>query len=197
MITVTEAARRRGLEPHLLAALERVPRAAFVSPEVQARATFDEPLPIGGGHHHAEPSYLAVLLSLAGVGPGRSLAVLGAGTGYLAALAAAAGAEVVAVERDPAMAARARAVLSGVAPTVSVVEDDAFRWVPGRTFDAIVLAGAVQRAGPWLEALAPSGVLVAPIGDARRQELVSFSLDDLGKVRRRGHGAVRFALLIR
>jgi protein-L-isoaspartate(D-aspartate) O-methyltransferase len=167
-----------------------VPRARFVTAGAAADADRDVPLPIGGGHHHAEPSFLAVMLHLARVGPGRRAVILGAGSGYLAALADAAGAEVTAIERDPDLAARAAATV----PRARVVVADAFGWHPTAPVDAIVLGGAVSSVAPWLDDLAPDGVLVAPVGDERRQELVSLVRDGEG-MRRRGHGAVRFARL--
>ncbi len=186
-MSLVEAARRRGVSGPLLEALASVARAGFVVPAAAADADRDVPLPIGAGHHHAEPSILARMLHLARVGPGRRAVVIGAGTGYLAALADAVGAEVTAIERDPDLAARAAANV----PRARVVVADGLGWRPDGAVDAIVLGGAVSSVAPWLDALAPEGVLVAPVGDAHRQELVTLARSADG-LRRRGHGAVRF-----
>jgi protein-L-isoaspartate(D-aspartate) O-methyltransferase len=187
-VSLADAARRRGVTGPLLAALAEVPRALHVVPEARSQVDQDAPLPIGAGHHQAEPSILARMLQLAGAAPGRRLIVLGAGTGYAAALAAAVGAEVTAVEREASLAEVARRA------GLRVEEADVFHWHPPAPVDAILLGGAVRSLSPWLDDLAPGGALVAPVGDDRRQELVTLTRTPEG-FDRRGHGAVRFELL--
>lgn len=183
-----DAARRRGVGEALLGALAAVDRRPFVLPEARERAHLDVALPIGGGHLQAEPSILAHQLSLAGAGPGRRVLCLGAGSGYVCALAAAAGAAVVGIEREPILAAAARA------RGLDVRDGDAYDPLPVDALDGIVVGGAVASVERWLASLADGGVLVAPTGDDRRQELITLRRDG-ERFERRGHGAVRFAEL--
>jgi protein-L-isoaspartate(D-aspartate) O-methyltransferase len=178
------AARRRGVGEGLLRALAAVERRLFVEAPDDV-VDQDGPAPLGGGHHQAEPSFLAWMAELAGVGPGRSAVVLGAGAGYLVALAGSAGADAAGVERDDALAAKARA------RGLRVETGDAWAWAPARPVDAVLVGAAVSTVERWLDHLAPGGVLVAPVGDERRQELVSWTRSPWG-FDRRGHGAVRF-----
>ncbi|MCU1494158.1 MAG: SAM-dependent methyltransferase [Acidimicrobiaceae bacterium] len=76
---------------------------------------------------------------VAGLGP-RSVLDAGCGTGRVAVELARRGIEVVGVDLDPAMLARARER----APLLDWVEGDLAELSLGRTFDAVVLAGNVM-----------------------------------------------------
>ncbi|MEL6428500.1 MAG: class I SAM-dependent methyltransferase [Planctomycetota bacterium] len=69
---------------------------------------------------------------------GRRVLVPGPGTGRSAALAARAGAQVVAVERSPAMARRARARFARERVDVELVEDDLAALPPEPSFDLVL-----------------------------------------------------------
>ena len=72
--------------------------------------------------------------------------MVAAGVGYGAALLAACGPRVTALEEDPALLALARHALTEVAPEVSVVSGPLSAGWPGeRPYDVILLEGAVQR----------------------------------------------------
>lgn len=71
--------------------------------------------------------------------PGERIADLCAAPGGKTAQLAAAGAKVVAVERDPRRAARLRENLTRLKLTAEVVEADAVAWRPDGLFDAVLL----------------------------------------------------------
>jgi 23S rRNA (adenine-N6)-dimethyltransferase len=93
--------------------------------------------PAGGarGQHFLRSSRLAdTLVREAGVEPGQLVVDLGAGRGALTAALLRAGAEVIAVERDPLLAGELRARF----PHVRVVEADARRWTwPAEPFAVV------------------------------------------------------------
>jgi protein-L-isoaspartate(D-aspartate) O-methyltransferase len=71
--------------------------------------------------------------------------VLASGTGYAAAVLAACGALVTAVEDDPALVAIARSALADLAPSVALVETDPTAGVArGDVWDIILIPGAVS-----------------------------------------------------
>jgi len=117
----------------VLAAMASVPREEFAPAASRAFAYFDRPLPLGGGRSMMPPAALGRLLSeLAPRARDRAL-VVGAGSGYSAAVLSAIGCQVVATEDDPALAAQARA-----AGTMLADGD------PGADFDLILIDGAVD-----------------------------------------------------
>ena len=74
---------------------------------------------------------------------------MGAGCGYGAALLAACGARVTALEEDDALLAMARPVLAELAPSVSMVSGPlAAGWPSGAPYEVILIEGAVHDIPP-------------------------------------------------
>jgi protein-L-isoaspartate(D-aspartate) O-methyltransferase len=136
----------RVVDPRLLAAMGDIPRERFLLPHLASRAYVDEDVRLPGGRALIEPMVIARLLQLLAIREGDRVLVVGAGTGYAAAVAARCGAEVVALEEDAALVAAARRVLAGlVAPAaLRVVEGAITEGHPaGAPYDAILIEGEV------------------------------------------------------
>ena len=107
-------------DPMVLAAMTRLPREAFVPAASQARAYADEAVPLAPGRAMMAHMVLARLLQAMAPRLGESALVVGAGTGYAAAVLADLGAVVTALEEDGGLLAIARqawqAVLPGAVP---------------------------------------------------------------------------------
>lgn len=128
----------------LLDALRRMPRERFVPPTQMARAYVDEDVALGGGRWLTEPMVIARLLETAAVRTGERALVVGAASGYSAALLDACGATVTALEQDPALLAMMRSVLPHLAPGVVIAEGRlAEGWAAGAPYDLILVDGAV------------------------------------------------------
>ena len=141
----------RVVDPRLLAAMGEIPRERFLPPHLAARAYVDEDVRLPGGRALMEPMVIARLLQLLAIRPGDRVLVLGAGTGYAAAVAAQCGAEVVALEEDAALVAAALRALAGlIAPAAlrlvegPITEGD----VAGAPYDAILIEGEVPEVPP-------------------------------------------------
>lgn len=166
-------------------ALLRVPRERFVQLDRIAASVRDEAIPLdasGAATCSAMHAYARAFVA-AGIAPGSRVLDLGAGTGYGAALLAhlvGASGEVLAVEIDPRLAARAGLLLQA-SPLVRVITGDALdhRTWGGELarFDRAVLGFAVASFPAALEAvLADDAIVVAPVGPAGGpQELVRFA----------------------
>lgn len=129
-------------------AMLELPRHLFVPSAQAPRAHADEDVPLGNGRVLMQPMMQARLVQLAEVREGESVLVLGAGTGYLAALIARLGARVTAVENNASLIALGRKALAetSVAPgTLQLVEGVLAEGGPaGTTYDVIVIEGEVQ-----------------------------------------------------
>lgn len=159
------------LEPDVLALLERLPRHRFVPADDAALAYVDTSLPLPGGHQMLSPKIEARIVQELDLEPMDKVLLIGAGSGYLAALMGLRAYAVTAVELDPTIAALAQENLlhAGISNVV-VLEGDGLstdpRWSE-REFDAIVLSGAVRSVPAHLLAqLKPGGRLLAFVGDA-------------------------------
>jgi protein-L-isoaspartate(D-aspartate) O-methyltransferase len=123
----------------VLEAMGTVAREQFVPEDSRPLAYVDRSLPIGGGRYLAAPAVLGQLLTQIAPTPGERALVVGAGSGYSAAVLAAIGCEVAALERSPELAARAREL--GI--TVAEGRLDAGHQA-GAPYDLILIDGAVE-----------------------------------------------------
>lgn len=138
-------------DPAVLAAMRRLPREAFVPQAAAALAYADEDVPLGGGRYLMEPMVIGRMAQVAGVRPGERALVVAAGSGYGAALLAACGAVVTALEEDEALLALARAALPATGLAVTLVSGPlAQGWNAGAPYDIVLIEGAVEEVPPAL-----------------------------------------------
>lgn len=131
------------VDPRIIRAMRTLPRERFLPPQLRSLAYIDEDLALPGGRSFTEPLVLARLVQLARVRSGERVLVVGAGAGYGAAVLAACGGAVTALEQDEALLAQAREVLPQVAPGVTVQAGELQRGLPG-PWDVILIEGAVR-----------------------------------------------------
>src|SRR5690348_14087170 len=132
-------------DPRIIAAMRRLPRERFLPSQFASLAYVDEDVPLGGGRYLIEPMVIARLVQLAAARAGERALVVAAGAGYGAALLAACGARVTALEDDASLQAVARHVLAELAPSVSLVAGPMTAgWPPAAPYDVILIEGAVQ-----------------------------------------------------
>lgn len=131
-------------DPRVLDAMRSLPRERFVPPAMAQFAYLDEDVPLGSGRFLMEPMVIARLVQMLRVRPSDAALVVGAGAGYGAALLAACGARVTALEEDPALLALAASILPEVAPGVALVQGPlASGWPAGAPWACILIEGAV------------------------------------------------------
>ena len=160
----------RVTDPRVLDAMRSLPREQFVPPHLASLAYVDEDLPLGGGRYLVEPLVTARLVQMARIRTGERVLVVAAGSGYGAAVAAACGGHVTALEEDEALMAIALRVLPRTAPSVRLVEGRLAAGLPSDgPWDAIIIEGAVAAVpemyagqvavgGRLVTVLAPTGV---------------------------------------
>lgn len=134
----------RVTNPRILTAMRRLPRERFLPANVQSLAYADEDVPLGNGRYMMEPMVLAKLLQAAALSGEERVLVVAAGTGYGAAVLAACGCRVTALEEDPVLLSIARAALAVEAPSVTLVSGPlAAGWPSQAPYDLILIEGAV------------------------------------------------------
>jgi protein-L-isoaspartate(D-aspartate) O-methyltransferase len=156
----------RVTDERVLAAFDRIRRELFVPEALRGIAYIDEDLPLGGGRFMMEPLVAARLLQAAALQRTEVALVVGAGSGYEAAVMALLGRGVVALEEDLELARRARAALveHGIA-AVSVVEGPLRQgWRARAPYDVILFGGAIAEVPAEIaDQLAAGGRLLAVI----------------------------------
>lgn len=123
----------------VLDAMDVVPREQFVPEQSRPLAYVDRSLAIGGGRFLAAPAVLGRLLTEMAPQTGERALVIGAGTGYSAAVLAAMGCDVVALESAADLAARAREL--GVNVIEGVLEAG---HKAGSPYNLILIDGAAE-----------------------------------------------------
>lgn len=106
----------------ITAAMQDIAREAFVPAEAKALAYMDGAVPVSAHRAMLAPRTFARLMQLANVSAGDAVLVVGALTGYAAAVLARMAKSVVALEADESLASAARSTLSSLgAANVTVV----------------------------------------------------------------------------
>ena len=123
------------------------PRERFVPASFAPVAYMERCIPLGPGRVLLDPRSFAKLLQLADVGPGDRVLDVACGTGYSTAIAAALGREVVGLEEDEELAARAAHNLAALGlANARVVCGSLVSGCPDAApFDVIILNGATER----------------------------------------------------
>ncbi len=157
------------LDPTVLDLLAVVRREDFVPPAHRALAFADLELPIGQGQTMLQPKMEARILQELGVKNTDIVLEVGSGSGFMAALLAAAAEYVYTVEIDPVLAEMAKRNLQRArVGNVSVETGDASEgWFGPSPYDVIVLSGSLpELPTAFLKQLKLGGRLVAFIGEA-------------------------------
>ncbi len=132
------------IDPKLVAALRNTPRERFLPLALHAAAYTDRALPMGGERALNPVLTSARLIADVRIEPGQHVLLIGAATGYAAAVLAATGARVTAVESDPAMMAIARSALADTAGVTLVEAELDEGAVESSPYDALIIDGAVE-----------------------------------------------------
>jgi len=145
----------------VLNAMRTVKREDFLPSHTRPLAYVDRAVAIGEGRFLSAPAVLGQLLTAMKAEPGQRALVVGAGTGYSAAVMAAMGLEVTAVESDAALAAAARE------QKIEVIEGPLEAGQAARApYDHILIDGAVGHIPDALiEQLADGGRLGVALRD--------------------------------
>jgi protein-L-isoaspartate(D-aspartate) O-methyltransferase len=157
------------LDTDILDLLLVVKRENFV-PEAHKNLAFvDTMIPLAGGEYMLTPKLEARLVQDALVKKHENVLLVGAGTGYLAALLAHRARHVTAVDIAPEMVALAKKNLAdnGVSNVTVELGNGAQGWAHGAPFDAIVFAGSLPvLPEAVLQQVKVGGRIIAIIGES-------------------------------
>lgn len=143
----------------VLAAMNTVPRENFVPPALAGLAYADAALEIAPGRWLLEPMVLALLLQNARIKAGDRVLIVGAASGYSAAVVSQIGAVATALESDARLVAMAAA--AGVDTVTGPLADG---WSAGAPYDLVLFEGAIELVPAAIAAqLAPGGRIAAVI----------------------------------
>ena len=192
---------RAQLSERVMAALAKVPRHRFVTPEDEPRAYLNRPLPIGSGQTISQPFIVALMTDFMDVKPADRVLEIGTGSGYQAAVLAELAHTVYTIEIIDSLARTAAARLEalGYRNIVSKTGDGYNGWPEHGPFDSIMVTAAGRDIPqPLIDQLKPGGRLVIPVGGQHgAQTLMLLEKKPDGTILRRDILGVRFVPLTR
>jgi len=186
-------------DTRVLSAIERVPRELFVPAAFADRAWENVALPIGHGQTISQPLVVALMTEALAVGPRHKVLEIGTGSGYQAAVLAKLCRRVFTLERYHVLLKEAeeRFARLRLHNVITRLGDGAKGWPEQAPFDRIIVtAAAAKLPENLLESLVDGGVMVAPVGEERRDQLLLRVRRLDGKFETEDLGAVRFVPLV-
>jgi protein-L-isoaspartate(D-aspartate) O-methyltransferase len=187
------------LEPRVMAAMGKVSREAFVSPDLKHFAYDNGPLPIGYGQTISQPYIVALMTDLLQLEPDHIVLEVGTGSGYQAAVLSQLVKKVFTIERIQALGDASAALLTSLGyNNIECRTGNGYDgWPEHAPYDAIIVTAAASHIPPALiEQLKPGGRLVIPVGlPYMPQELMLVEKDDEGEIHTRDILGVAFVPL--
>ena len=152
------------IDDRVIAAFMSVPRERFVSKNMQNLAYIDEDIHLSGGRFIVEAMVMARIIQTLALDASQSVMLIGAGTGYTAALLSSLVESVIAIETRAQMVEKAQQAVTALdIGNVAVIKarlQDGF--ASEAPYDAIIIEGAVeQMPQSLLDQLADGGRLAA------------------------------------
>jgi protein-L-isoaspartate(D-aspartate) O-methyltransferase len=181
-------------DPRVLAAMEKVPRHEFVPEAVRQQAYNDRPLPIGHGQTISQPYIVAFMTEQLKPKAADRVLEIGTGSGYQAAVLAELVAEVYSIEIVEPLAKEAKATLERLdSRNVHLKTGDGYQgWAEHAPFDAIIVTCSPDHVPlPLVSQLKEGGLMIVPVGQTDRQELVLLEKQE-GAMSQRAVLPVRF-----
>ena len=192
--------RRQGIsDARVLGAIERVPRELFVPLAFRERAYENVALPIGHGQTISQPYVVALMTEALQLTERHIVLEIGTGSGYQAAVLARLARRVFTIERHGAMqkTAEERFKELRLNNVTCRFGDGTKGWPEQRKFDrVIVTAAAATIPDALFESLGEDGILVAPVGEEKRDQMLTRVRRTLGGFAAEALGVVRFVPLV-
>ncbi len=193
--------RRVGInDTHVLSAIERIPREAFVPEAFQDQAYENRALPIGFGQTLSQPGVVAAMTQALKTDRRLKVLEIGTGSGYQGAVLSRLCRRLYTIERyrDLGREAEARFHQLRLHNITTRIGDGTKGWPEQAPFSRIIVTAAARDVPETLvEQLGPGGILIVPIGQTgQEQALLRVTRDDHGQIREERLGGVRFVTLI-
>lgn len=171
---LVELLRQKGFSnEQVLAAIEKVPRHAFLDSAFLNFAYDDEAFPIGEGQTISHPSTVAIQTDILDIKKGEKVLEIGTGCGYQTAVLLEMGAKVFTIERQQKLYEKTKVFLPKLGYSARFFYGDGYKGLPIHApFNKIIVtAGAPYPPDDLLKQLAVGGIMVIPIGKGAEQTM--------------------------
>ncbi len=161
--------------PKILAAMEKIQRHLFVTPEFHKWAYHDRPLPIDKGQTISQPYMVALMTELLELNPYSKVLEIGTGCGYQTAVLAELAQEVYSVEILPELAESANSRLKALNYRNIYLKqgNGYYGWIEHAPYDGVLVTAAPKKIPHQLtQQLAEDGRMVIPVGSDTQELFV-------------------------
>jgi len=173
------------LDVQVMEAMRKVPRDAFVPPDMKSVAFENGPLPIGHGQTISQPYIVALMTDMVAPEPEHRILEIGTGSGYQTAILSQLCSKVYSVEVVEELCVAAAALFKklGYQNIETRIGDGYHGWPEHAPYDGIVVtAAATYIPAALVEQLKPGGRMAIPVGlPYSHQELMLVRKDEQGK----------------
>lgn len=173
--------RLKGIQDErVLEAISRVPRHVFFDDALLNHAYEDKAFPIGEGQTISQPYTVAFQTEKLNIKPNDKVLEIGTGSGYQACILLEMGAKVYTIEFNKPLYERTKSFLPSIGYSPYFAYGDGSKGMAAKApFDRIlVTAGAPVIPNELTDQLAEGGILVIPVGDRERQQMVRITKKD-------------------
>ena len=187
------------IDTEILSAMEKVPRERFVPHAFEDRAYDGIALPIGHGQTISQPVVVAKMIMALNLNDRIKILEVGAGSGYQTAILSYLCRRVYAIERHRDLLIGAQKLLDEIRRynVTAVLGDGTLGWPDQAPFERIIVSAAAPEIPENLtNQLAEGGVMVLPVGDQRRDQMIMRVIRREGVIHTENLWPVRFLPLV-
>lgn len=170
-----EKIRQKGIKSEaVLTAMQQIPRHVFFEKAFLEHAYQDKAFPIGHGQTISQPYTVAFQTELLKINRNDKVLEIGTGSGYQAAVLCNLGAQVYTIEYQKPLFERTRMFLPQIGYSPNFFYGDGSQGLAAHApYDKIIVtAGAPTVPGALLQQLNPGGILVIPVGNNEKQNML-------------------------
>lgn len=181
----------------VLNAIERVPRHFFLDNAFLEQAYQDKAFPIGEGQTISQPYTVAFQTQLLDIKPGDKVLEIGTGSGYQTCVLLELGAKVYTIEINKVLYQKTSYFLPKIGYHAHFYNGDGSQGLPqyGPFDKIIVTAGAPHLPEKLKKQLNIGGVIVIPVGNEVKQNMIKISKIGIDKFVEQETGVFRFVPL--
>lgn len=194
--------RNKGItDESVLAAINEVPRHAFLDSSFVEHAYQDTAFPIGSGQTISHPHTVAFQTQLLAVEKGMKVLEIGTGSGYQACVLAAMGAKVFSIERQRNLYFKTKDILEQLPFKVKTFLGDGFEGLPSYApFDRVIItAGAPAIPEALVAQMKANAIMVIPMDnpDGDGQTMLRITKLEDGSLQKEAFGDFKFVPMLK
>jgi protein-L-isoaspartate(D-aspartate) O-methyltransferase len=179
-------------------AMEEVPRHLFLDNAFLEIAYENKAFPIGCGQTISHPYTVAFQSQMLDIKKGDKVLEIGTGCGYQTSVLAKLGAKIFSIERHRPLYMKTKTLLKKLNIRATLFYGDGYAGQKAfAPFDKIIVtAAAPYIPDALIEQLAPTGLMIIPVGEGKQQTMIFITKNEDGTINKTEKGAFSFVPML-